>query len=314
MKGILLGILASFFFAFTFLLNRLMSVTGGSFIWSASLRYLFMIPLLLPVVYVQGGLHPLWQEMKLHPLRWILWSTVGFGFFYVPLCYAANNSPAWLVAGAWQFTIIAGSLLAPFFYENQPLVEKDERRRKRVPLRSLAFSGVIFIGIILMEWQHVMHVSLLSSVSGVLSVLLAAFAYPLGNRKMMELCEGRISAFERVLGMTIASLPLWIGLSIIGFYTAGRPSLTQVLQTFLVALFSGVIATGIFFAATEKAKGDNHYLAAVEATQSGEVIFTVIGGIWFLGEPMPHGLSLAGMGFLLVGMVLHSLFANRRTT
>ena len=44
-KGILLGLLASFFFAFTFLLNRSMHLSGGSWVWSASLRYLFTFPI-----------------------------------------------------------------------------------------------------------------------------------------------------------------------------------------------------------------------------------------------------------------------------
>ena len=39
MKRILgLGILSSFFFAFTFILNRSMNLSGGYWIWSASLR------------------------------------------------------------------------------------------------------------------------------------------------------------------------------------------------------------------------------------------------------------------------------------
>ncbi|ABS22278.1 hypothetical protein Bcer98_2005 [Bacillus cytotoxicus NVH 391-98] len=35
-----------FFFAFTFILNPAMDLQGGSWIWSASLRYYFMVPLL----------------------------------------------------------------------------------------------------------------------------------------------------------------------------------------------------------------------------------------------------------------------------
>ena len=36
MKAIAVGILASFFFAFTSVLNRAMDLEGGSWIWSAS--------------------------------------------------------------------------------------------------------------------------------------------------------------------------------------------------------------------------------------------------------------------------------------
>jgi hypothetical protein len=39
--ALLLGIAASFFFAITFVVNRLISLNGGSWIWSASLRFFF---------------------------------------------------------------------------------------------------------------------------------------------------------------------------------------------------------------------------------------------------------------------------------
>lgn len=43
MKAILVGILASLFFAVTFVLNRAMELSGGSWYWSASLRFLLFI-------------------------------------------------------------------------------------------------------------------------------------------------------------------------------------------------------------------------------------------------------------------------------
>lgn len=41
-------------------------------------------------------------------------------------------------------------------------------------------------------------------------VVIAAFAYPLGNRRMLEEYGGRLDTFQRVLGMTLASLPFWL--------------------------------------------------------------------------------------------------------
>ena len=46
-----------------------------------------------------------------------------------------------------------------------------------------------------------------------------------------------------------------------------------------VALFSGVIATILFFKATDLVKENLRQLAVIEATQSGEVLFTLLGGI-----------------------------------
>lgn len=64
MKAIMIGILSAFFFAFTFVLNAAMEMNGGSWYWSASLRYFFMIPLLLIIVLYRKSLRALMIEMK----------------------------------------------------------------------------------------------------------------------------------------------------------------------------------------------------------------------------------------------------------
>ena len=109
--------LASLFFSSTFILNRAMDLSGGSWIWSAVLRYLFTLPFLVLIVILRRNVRALFDDMRSSPLEWLLWSSIGFGLFYAPLCFAATYSPAWLVAGTWQITIVAGSLLVPFFYK-----------------------------------------------------------------------------------------------------------------------------------------------------------------------------------------------------
>src|SRR5437764_282359 len=89
MRPIMLGIFAAFFFAITFILNRSMDLAGGSWIWSASLRYFFMVPFLVLIVMGRKNFKPLLLEMKKQPGIWFLWSTVGFGFFYAPICFSA---------------------------------------------------------------------------------------------------------------------------------------------------------------------------------------------------------------------------------
>jgi hypothetical protein len=42
MKEIIIGVLASMFFAVTFILNRAMEFAGGSWMWSSSLRFFFI--------------------------------------------------------------------------------------------------------------------------------------------------------------------------------------------------------------------------------------------------------------------------------
>ena len=81
-KVIFLGILASLFFAATFVLNRSMNLGGGYWMWSAGLRYLFMLPMSWILASRFGGAVKVLKEVKRHPFPWFLWSTVGFGLFY----------------------------------------------------------------------------------------------------------------------------------------------------------------------------------------------------------------------------------------
>lgn len=102
-------------------------------------------------------------------------------------------------------------------------------------------------------------------------------AYPLGNRKMMQLTGGRLDVYQRILGMLIGSLPFWILLSGYELFVNGTPPEShQYIQTFIVAISSGVVATALFFLATNKVRNDEKSLAMVEATQSAEVLFALL--------------------------------------
>ncbi|MCQ6267750.1 multidrug resistance efflux transporter family protein [Fictibacillus sp. WQ 8-8] len=306
MRPVIVGICSAFFFAFTFVLNRLMELSGGSWIWSASLRYFFMVPFLLIIVMLRGNLGQLMQTMKEQPKSWLLWSLVGFGLFYAPICFAAAYEPGWLIAGTWQITIISGSLLVPFFKEQVQTSQGLQSVRGKIPLKGLSMSLIILLGIVLMQMEQARTLSFNDVLLGALPVLVASFAYPLGNRKMMVLCGGRLDAYQRVLGMTLASLPFWIVLAFIGWLADGPPTAVQTFQSALVALSSGVIATVLFFYATDLVRGNMQQLAAVEATQSAEVLFAAMGEIWLLSLPMPSALSWLGMALIMVGMILHS--------
>ncbi|PFA17666.1 hypothetical protein CN373_19590 [Bacillus cereus] len=301
MKAIIAGVLASFFFAFTFILNRAMDLQGGSWIWSASLRYYFMVPLLVIIVLYRGNLKQLLQYMKSNPKEWFVWSIVGFGLFYAPLSFAGAFGPGWLVASTWQITIIAGILLTPLFATNS--------LHKKIPMKELMMSGVILLGVLLMQVEHASSLGIRETVLCVVPVIVAAFAYPLGNRKMMQVCKGELDVFQRVLGMTLASLPFWFLLSGYEVATGGLPSSDQVFQCFIVAISSGLIATVLFFFATDLVKDDPQKLATVEATQSGEVLFALLGELIWLSAPFPSSLSWSGMSFVVLGMILHSYVA-----
>jgi hypothetical protein len=271
-----------------------------------------MVPLLVAIVAFRGNLRPLFAAMKKAPGQWLLWSFVGFGLFYAPLCFASAYGPGWLIAGTWQITIISGSLLAPLFYVAYQSGNGMVRVRGKIPFRGMMMSLVILLGVAVMQWEHASSISWRETLLVVLPLILASFAYPLGNRKMMDVCENRLDAYQRVLGMTIASLPFWLILSLAGLASAGLPSSGQVIQSGLVALFSGVFATVLFFAATDLVRGNMQKLGAVEATQSLEVLFAVAGEVALLSSPLPSAVSMTGMALVIAGMVLHSYVTSNK--
>ncbi|MCG3086505.1 multidrug resistance efflux transporter family protein [Sporosarcina cyprini] len=306
MKAIWLGILSSLFFAVTFVLNRSMEMSGGSWLWSASLRYFFMVPFLIAIVAWRGGLRDMKDAMTARPAPFFIWSVVAFVLFYAPLTFSAAYSPGWLLAGTWQLTIVAGVLLAPFFVIVVKTSTGDKKVRQQIPLISLGISLIIFAGVVLIQIPNAKSVGLQTLLLGILPVIVAAFAYPLGNRKMMDLLQGRLDTFQRVLAMTLMTLPIWALFAVYAIMTVGLPSMSQVVQSLIVAVSSGVIATSLFFMATDLVQGDQGKLAAVEATQSTELIFAMIGEIIILHIALPGALSLAGIGVIIIGMALHS--------
>ncbi|MBG9796679.1 multidrug resistance efflux transporter family protein [Brevibacillus laterosporus] len=307
MRAVLVGILSSLFFSATFIINRAMNLGGTSWAWTASLRFILALPFLFLIVLFRKNLGNLIREMAKHPFQWLLWGTAGGVGFYSLLSFAAIYGPSWLTSGTWQVTILAGALLSPLFFVTLQTDMGLTRVRQAIPFKSLRFSFIILIGVILMQVNQAGHISAQAFLLGFIPVVIGAFLYPLGNRKMMELCQGRIDTFQRTLGMAISSLPVAIILGIYGTATVGLPTGSQFVQALLLALFSGVIASILFFLATDMAKNNMGLLAAVESTQSGTMIFTVLGEVILLNGSFPRGLSLLGMIVVIIGMILTSL-------
>lgn len=297
-KALLLGILGSFFFAFTFLLNRSMNLSGGSWLFSGSLRFFFAFPIMALIVFRKHGFRNIHNAIKQNPKAWLLWSTIGFGFFYAPLCYAGNYGESWLIAASWQITIVMGILLAPLFKE-------------KIPLKNLIAAFIILAGVFLLQINNIVSLQISLLVRTLLPILLAAISYPLGNRKMMAISKNNLSTIERTYGMILCSLPFWFILSVIGIFKESFPSASQLFQSFCVALFSGVIATLLFFRATDIVKSNQKQLAVIESTQAGEVIFTLLGGILLLGDTPPNQVGIGGLVLIISGMILNSLLSSK---
>lgn len=295
-KAMLLGILSSFFFAFTFLLNRSVNLEGGDFMWSASLRYFITLPILALVLRRTTGFSRILAEIRKRPGPWLLWSTVGFGLFYLPLSLGSVWSESWFVSASWELTIVAGVLLTPLF-------------GKRIPLKNLLCSLVILAGVALLQTSHLAEArfTLRQLLLTLLPILIAAFCYPLGNRKLMALCPEELGTMERVFGMVLCSIPFWIVTAAAAYIRTGLPTGGQLLKCGSVALFSGTVATGLFFHATDLTRNDPRQLAAVESTQCGEVLFTLLGGVLLLHDAVPSGAGFAGLALVVLGMIANSL-------
>lgn len=183
-KALIYGILASFFFAFTFILNRSMNLAGGYWMWAASLRYLFTFPILWIMLAGSPSAGRVWSAVKEAPVSWLVWSTVGFGLFYAPLTFGSVLGESWLAAATWQLTIVAGVLLTPLF-------------GKRIPIRNLGWSVLVLAGVFMMQVPHLKRMEVRTVFFTLAPILVAAFSYPLGNRKMMALCPAGMTTLER---------------------------------------------------------------------------------------------------------------------
>ena len=304
------GSLAALFFSSTFVLNRAMSLQGGHWVWTASLRFGFMLIFLVTLLLLTRGqkaLSDVRNTFIKHWLFWVLAGGIGFGVFYSLITFSSQYAAGWVVATTWQTTILATPLVLILF-------------GRKVPARGLLFTGIIFAGILLVNIEHAALTSLRQVLFSALPVLIAAFAYPIGNQLVWEARAGgnpwipRIedpileNGLARVLLLTLGSLPFW-GLLLL-LSSPPAPTRGQLLSTALVALLSGVIATTLFLYARHLCR-QPYEIAAVDATQSMEVIFSLIGEIIFLGAHLPDPLGLGGVALTIIGLIF---FMGARST
>ena len=292
-----LALLSALFFTMTYVLNRASATSGGHWAWLASLRYLITLPLMLPLMRFQGGTAPVLRSIAAHPFAWLRCAGIGFVLFYVLLSYAASSGPSWLVAGSFQFTVIAGMLCAPLIY-------RDARRR--IPPAGLAVAGLILAGVLLMQFGHASGALDRAAWVALACVLVSAVAYPLGNRLLLlhlERSGEPLNATQRVFGLTLASQPLWLVVAVYAALQSGAPAPEQVWLAAGVALSAGVVATILFFQATGMVRHQPLALGAVEAMQGAEVVFAVLLGVLLLGEPWPTGTALLGAAVVVAGIM-----------
>ena len=287
-----------------------MSLEGGHWVWSAALRYGYMVLfLLIGLPLCRGGrsLRAALRLFRCHWKFWVLAGSIGFGGFYALICFSADHAPGWIVATTWQLTIIASLFVLVGF-------------GRSFPRKTWIFSGIIFAGVLLVNLTHFQIGNLQGLLKGALPVLLAAFCYPTGNQLVWEAQQGHRflppiqdaglnNPFNKVLLMSLGSLPFW-GL-LIAATAPPPPSAGQLVNTALVALFSGLAATSLFLYARSLATRASE-LAAVDATQSSEVVFAMIGEVLILGAPWPTIAALTGVVVVFSGLALFIRFQERR--
>ena len=300
-----IALASALFFTFTYVLNRAIANDGGHWAWTASLRYLLTLPLMLPLMPWQGGVAPVWRAIRAHPFAWLRCSAIGFVGFYMLLSFAAASGPSWLVAGSFQFTVIAGMLCAPFLYSDA---------RRKVPASALAVAAIIIAGVAMMQFGHAHGALGRAGWIALLCVLASAVLYPLGNRLLLlhlERSGEELNATQRVFGMTLAGQPLWWLVAAYAWSRAGAPPPSQVLLAGGVALSAGIIATILFFRATGMVRDQPAALGAAEAMQGAEVLFATLLGVAFLHEIAPRGIALAGALVVVAGIVAFAWLVAR---
>lgn len=299
-KGLFWGIIASFFLSSTFLINSLITKSGGHWAWTANLRTFFLIPILAIVLLINKKLRPLLQAFVSKPLIFIKWGLIGFGVLYTSVALASLYAPGWMIAATFQINILAGIFLAPFIYKDQ---------RRKIPKQAVLISILILVGVLIMQFEKP---STAENSAGILIsfflVVIGSIVWPLGNRKLMVVLEEnnlQLNAVQRVLGMSIGSIPLLIILSIIGYTQSGLPSFSQCEASFFSAIFSGFLGGVSFYYAIKLVHNNPKAIAAVEATQALEIVFTLIGEMILLGTSFPDTYGQLGICIVLVGLILH---------
>lgn len=299
---ILIGLLSGLFFSSTFILNRVMSLEGGHWVWSACLRYAYMIVFLMVLLPLFQGIKAPGRVFQLffkHLTFWIITGSIGFGGFYALICFSADHAPGWVIASTWQLTIIATLVVLTGF-------------GRSFPKKIWVFSSIIFLGVLMVNLSHAEVLTAKDLLLGGFPVLIAAFCYPVGNQLVWEAKKGHThlpdigspvleNPFNKVLLMSLGSIPFWLILVVIN--TPPPPSRGQLINTALVAFFSGVCATSLFlFARNRSAKASE--LAAVDATQSSEVVFAMVGEVLILNSPLPNSIAMAGIFLIFAGLAL----------
>ncbi|MGK0255639.1 MAG: drug/metabolite transporter (DMT)-like permease [Arcobacteraceae bacterium] len=297
---LLAGLLSALFFSATFIINKMISIDGGHWFYSASLRYmytLFFISILLIGFKGFDYFKSVLLEYKNNIGFWTLSGTIGFGIFYSMICYAAEFSPAWILVTTWQLTIFASIFVLAIF-------------GNKISKITIFSTILVLAGITIVNLDHFSGSHISSVLYAAIPVIIAAFAFPLGNQLVWQEKKKRDvpvlnNAFAKVFLLTLGSSPLWFIL--FAFLDVGIPSISQLQNVAIISIISGVIATSLFLYVRNKADSSSKIMI-VDATISAEVIFTLLVEVLFLNAVMPSSLGLFGILLTIFALIFMVYF------
>lgn len=293
---LLIGLLSALFFSATFLINKVIASDGGHWFYSASLRYIYTLLFLSILLILFKGFDyfkSVLLEYKDNLKFWTVSGTIGFGVFYALICYAAEFSPAWILVTTWQFTIFASIFVLAFF-------------GNKLSKTTIFCTVLVLAGITIVNLSHFEISNISSALYAAIPVIIAAFAYPIGNQLVWQEKKKRDvavlnNAFSKVFLLTLGSSPMWFIL--FAFLDVGVPSVSQLKNVAIISILSGVIATSLFLYVRNKANTASKIMI-VDATISAEVIFTLLCEVLFLNTAMPSFIGIVGIMITIFALII----------
>lgn len=303
-KVFMYGFLAALFFSITFVINKWLNVDkGGHWYWTASLRYFFVLILLSFLIFLKYGIKHYIDTLKCfidNFLFWVFAGGIGFGVFYLSLCYASSYSEGWVLATTWQSTILFTPLVI-YLLGN------------KVKLYGIVYLAIMFLGVCLVN-SYAFQKSDTNIFHSILPILLSAICYPLGNTLCKYACAGKYkrltinkfeisqNVFSQILMMVLGAMPVLIIAWFI--FKPYNPTNTQIEFVFIVAVLTGVIATSLLYKARQLAGTDSNALAFADGTQALEAPLALFWEYTIFGGKLPSYIGILGLTLLCLGIFM----------
>lgn len=304
------GLLASMFLSSTFVINRYLGVSGGDWLWTGALRFIW-VSIMLGLWFFLRDRRMLKRGILEFFRNWV-WITAGtlWAIAYSIVCFSASYVPGWVTAAAWQTTIIATPIALACF-------------GRRIPMKGFLLLFLLIAGVVLTQVGKAgeEQFSTVTITLGVAAILVAAFVWPVANQLVKECVAGSHgmippapqgiaeTSIGRVFLMSIGTLPIFL-LAVLAF-APKMPTSDQYFGTMAIAVSSGVVGMSLFLWARQDAKTPLQ-TSAVDAMQSGQIIFSILGESIFFSGRWPDGWEIVGLLIVVLTIVLFTFSETRK--